>query len=173
MFAVVVLVGPAAAADAIAAGNIKSINPDKKTFVLRDAADKDFTFHFGDDLTVNRGGKESNGGLKEGDQVNVCYDKGTINWNAFYVLVKDGDTKFCHLLRVTFKSYDSTNKQIVVVDDAENKTWTLPLAKSTVRLNGQESNVDAVKIGSSAIVILHQERAADLPMLTRLVAWTK
>jgi len=173
MFAIVVLVGPVAAADEIASGKIKSVNTDKKTFVLQDGANKDFTFHFGDDLTVNRSGKEGPSGVKEGDQVNVCYEKGTLNWHAFYVLVKEGDTKYCSLLRVTFKSYEVDNKQIVVVDDSVNKTWTLPLAGATVRLNGQESKMDAIKIGSSALVILHQEPPADLPTLKRVIAWTK
>ena len=36
---------------------VKSINAENKTFVLTDAADKEFTFKLGDDLVINRAGK--------------------------------------------------------------------------------------------------------------------
>ena len=70
------LAGTAVAADAIAAGKVKAINADKKEFVLTDSAGKDWTIKLGDNVIINRGGKESQSDLKAGDPVNVCYDKG-------------------------------------------------------------------------------------------------
>ena len=56
--AVVFLAAPAAAADAIAAGKVKSINADKKEFVLTDSAGRDVTFKLGDNVVVNRNGRD-------------------------------------------------------------------------------------------------------------------
>lgn len=172
--AIVVLAGPAAAADAIANGKIKSLNADKKTFVLLGADNKDYTFHFGDKLTINRGGKDAPNSLKENDMVSISYDKGVVDWTANYILVQDGDTKYCNLMRVTFKNYDAAKKEIVVTDNfADNKVWTFPMGAMTVRLDGRDSKIDDIKIGSPALAIVHQEPTMDRPALKSLLAWTK
>ena len=48
--AIALMTTAAAAADTVAAGKVKSINADNKTFVLTDSADKDFTFKLADNL---------------------------------------------------------------------------------------------------------------------------
>jgi hypothetical protein len=50
--AVAFLAAPAVAADAIATGKIKSVNADKKEFVLTDSAGKDSTFKLADGVVV-------------------------------------------------------------------------------------------------------------------------
>src|SRR4051812_34583819 len=97
--AVVLLAGPLAAADVVSAGKVKSINADKKEFVLTDAAGKDAAYKFGDTVVINNGGKETKSDLKVGDMVNVCYDKGLLTWTAHYILVQEGDSKNWELVR--------------------------------------------------------------------------
>jgi hypothetical protein len=103
---IIFLASPAIAADGIAAGKIKSIDADKKAFVVTDAAGRDNTFKLGDNVMINRGGKESKNNLNAGDPVNICYDKGVLNWTANYILVQEGDSKNCALMHGTFKGYD-------------------------------------------------------------------
>ena len=82
MGAFVVMAGPAMAADAVSAGKIKAVNAEKKDFVLTDSEGKDWTIKLGDNVVINRGGKESQSDLNAGDPVNVCYDKGLLTWTA-------------------------------------------------------------------------------------------
>src|SRR2546421_12295516 len=63
---VALLSGTAAAADSVSGGKVKSINAAKKTFVLTDGAGKDHTLKFGDNLVINRDGRESQSDLKDG-----------------------------------------------------------------------------------------------------------
>ena len=75
MGAFVVLAGPAMAADAIAAGKIKAVNAEKKELVLTDSEGKDFTIKLGDNVVINRGGKESQSDLNAGDAVMLPSDR--------------------------------------------------------------------------------------------------
>src|SRR5947209_13922414 len=98
MALVALLAGSAAAADTLAAGTVKSVNAEKKQFVLTDGAEKDFTVQFADNVVINRGGKEGSSDLKTGDAVSICYDKGVLTWTAHYILVKEGETKDSQLI---------------------------------------------------------------------------
>jgi hypothetical protein len=113
-------------ADTIIDGKIKSIDADKLKVVLTALQGKDHTLKLDNKVTVNRGGKESSGGLKEGDMVCLCYDSGVVNDTIRYVVVQEGDTKNCHLMRVTIKGYDAAKKQLSVTDVAEKKTRPSP-----------------------------------------------
>ena len=95
--ATVLLAGVAVGADTIASGKVRSVDADNQTFVLTDSANKDHTFALSDGAVVNRAGKEGKSGLKAGDAINVCYDKGIKNWAAHYVLVQDANAKNCGL----------------------------------------------------------------------------
>jgi Cu/Ag efflux protein CusF len=151
--ATVLLAGTATAADAISAGKVKSINSDKKEFVLTDAAGKDSTFKLGDIVVINRGGNESQSDLKADDTVNVCYDKGLLTWTAHYILVQEGDTKTCELRRGTVKSYDVDNKQLTFTD-AQGKDLSFAMSDAKVRLNKADSKIENVKIGDQALAIV-------------------
>lgn len=151
--AVVVLAAPAVAADAIAAGKIKSVNADKKEVVLTNAAGKDNTFKLGDNVTVNRGGKESKSDLNVGDAVNVCYDKGVLTWTAHYILVQEGDSKNCTLVHGTFKGYDADKKQFSFTDE-NGKDTILAMNGAKVRLNKEDSKVEDIKIGDKTLAII-------------------
>jgi hypothetical protein len=153
MGAFVVLAGPAMAADAIAAGKIKAVNAEKKDFVLTDSEGKDWTIKLGDKVVINRGGKESQSDLNAGDPVNVCYDKGLLTWTAHYILVQEGNTKDCELVHGTVKNYDVDKKQVTFTDHRD-KDWTFPMGDAKVRLNREDSKIQDLKIGDSALAIV-------------------
>jgi len=151
--ALVLFAGQASAAKTLAAGKIKSINSDKKQFVLTDSARKDFTFKLADDVVVNRGGKEGKSDLKVDDEVNVCYDKGLVNWTVHYILVQEGGTKNSFLVLGTVKGYDGDKKELSVTD-SEGKARTMTVSGAKVRLNKEDSKIENVKIGDHVLLIM-------------------
>ena len=158
--ALVLSAGPATAADAVAAGKIKSVNAEKKEFVLTDSAGKDWTFKLGENVVINRGGKESQNDLKDGDPINVYYDKGVLTWTANYILVQEGDTKDCMLMYGRVKKYDADTKTLTCTDPAE-KDWSCPLGSGKVRLTRKggeivNSKIGEVKIGDKAVAIVQK-----------------
>ena len=156
MAAVVMLAGPALAEDAISAGKVKVVNAEKKDVVLTDNAGKDWTIKLGDDVVMNRGGKESQSDLNAGDSVNVCYDKGILTWTAHYILVQEGNTKNCELVHGTLKNYDVDKKEVTFTDHRE-KDWTFPMGSAKVRLNKQDSKIEDIKIGDRALGIVEKD----------------
>lgn len=151
VLAIALLASAAGAADTVANGKIKSINADNKTFVLSDSAGKDHTFKLGDDLVVNRAGKESKSDLKEGDSVSVCYDPGVFTWTSHYILVH-GKTRSSTLSHGNFKSYDSEKKQLVFTDSDKTDT-TYTMGEATVRINMKDSSPQELRIGDHALII--------------------
>jgi Cu/Ag efflux protein CusF len=168
--AFVVLAGPAMAADAIAAGKIKAVNAEKKDIVLTDSEGKDWTIKLGDNVVINRGGKESQSDLNAGDPVNVCYDKGLLTWTAHYILVQEGNTKDCELVHGTVKNYDVDKKQVTFTDHRD-KNWTFPMGDAKVRLNREDSKIQDIKIGDSALAIV--EKTGDSTTLKCLMVERK
>ena len=156
MAAVVMLAGPALAEDAISAGKVKVVNAEKKDVVLTDNAGKDWTIKLGDDVVMNRGGKESQSDLNAGDSVNVCYDKGILTWTAHYILVQEGNTKNCELVHGTLKNYDVDKKEVTFTDHRE-KDWTFPMGSAKVRLNKHDSKIEDIKIGDRALGIVEKD----------------
>ena len=156
MAAVVMLAGPAVAEDAVSAGKVKVVNAEKKDFVLTDSAGKDWTIKLGDDVVINRAGKESQSDLNAGDSVNVCYDKGILTWTAHYILVQEGNTKNCELVHGTLKNYDVDKKEVTFTDHHE-KDWTFPIGSAKVRLNKQDSKIEDIKIGDRALGIVEKD----------------
>ena len=151
--AIALLAGSAAAADQVAGGKVKSINAEKKTFVLTDSANKDFTFKLGDNLIVNRAGKESKSDLKAGDAVNLCYDKGVLTWTAHYILVQEGTSKNWELLHGVVKSYDADKKELAFTDSVK-KSSTFAMGDASVRINMIDSKIGDIKIGDQALLLL-------------------
>ena len=153
--AVVLLASVATAGDTIAAGKVKSVNADDKAFVVTDADGKDHTFKLGDEVVINRGGKEGRSDLKAGDAVSVCFQKGTLTWTAHYILVKEGDTKDYQLRHGSFKNFDA-DKKTFTYTDVEGKDWTYPMADAKVRLNMQGSKIEDLKIGDTILAIVEE-----------------
>jgi hypothetical protein len=149
---IVLLAGTAAGADTISRGKIKTVNADKTEVVLTNSADKDGTFKLGDDVVINRGGKEIKSDLAVGDVVNIFYDKSATTSTARYVLVQDGDTKNFELMYGSVKGYDA-DKGLAFTDGA-GKEWTFALGDAKVRLNKQDGKIGDVKIGDKALVIV-------------------
>jgi hypothetical protein len=71
---VALLVAPALAADA--KGKIKTVDQDKKQFVLTDINGKDWTFQMDENAKVRLGDKDVKlGDIKEGSEATVTYQK--------------------------------------------------------------------------------------------------
>jgi hypothetical protein len=71
---VALLATPVLAAEA--KGKIKSVNQDKKEFVLTDTNGKDWTFEMDENAKVKLGDKDVKlGDIKEGAEATVTYDK--------------------------------------------------------------------------------------------------
>jgi Cu/Ag efflux protein CusF len=151
--AIALLASTAVAADTVASGKVKSINADNKTFILTDAADKDFTFKLGDSMVVNRAGKETKSDLKAGDAINVCYDKGLLNWTAHYILVREGTAKNSELIRGNVKGYDAGKKELTFTDEVK-KDSTYSMGKAMVRFNMEDAKIESIKIGDHALLIV-------------------
>lgn len=150
---VVLMAGAATAADTLIAGKVKSVDAERKEFVLVDGREKDQTIKFGDEVVIHREGKEVASGLKPGDLVTVCYHRGTLTWTAHYILVKAGDTKDFNLMRGSFKSYDAEKKTFTYTD-ADGKDWTYALNGSKVRLNMVASTIQDIKIGDTILAVI-------------------
>ena len=154
--AIVLLTGAVTAADHLAAGKIKGVNADKKEFVLTGSDGKDTTFKFGQNVVINRGHKEGGTELNAGDAVNVAYDKGVLTWTAQYILIQEGDSKNCELVRCSFKGYDA-DKKMFSYTDGQGKDLSVPMGESKVRLNGQDSRVEDIKIGDKAWAVIRTD----------------
>ena len=153
MMVAVVMAGSALAVDAIAPGKVKSINADKKEFVLSDSLiAKDVTIKFGADLLINRNGIEGKADLKVGDTINVCHDNGKLTWTAHYILVQAGEFKDCVLVHGTIKSADE--KEVVFTDRGNDVKLAMGDAK--VRLNKAASKISEIKIGEHCVAIVEK-----------------
>lgn len=170
LVAIVLLANSASAADTVSGGKVKTINADKQEFVLTDVNNKDWTIKLGDKVVINRGGKESKSDLKADDVVNVCYDKGLITWTAHYILIQEGDTKNCELVRGTVKSYDADKKQVDLTDE-RGKDLIFTMGDAKVRLNLQPSKIEDMKIGDHFLAIV--ERVGDKETLKCFMAERK
>jgi Cu/Ag efflux protein CusF len=152
---VALLAGSAAAAETLAMGKVKSVDTEKKQFILTDGADKEFTVQLAEDVVVNRGGKEGPSELKAGDAISICGDKGAQKWTAHYILVKEGDTKDSQLVLGAFKNYDADKKEFTFTD-RQGKDWTHGMAEAKVRLNMQDSKIEDIKAGDNTLAIVDE-----------------
>ncbi len=151
--AIVLMAGTAAAADAITNGKVKAINAGGKEVVVADAAGKEFTFKLGDNVVINRGGKEGKNELNAGDAVNIFCDKGLDTLTARYVLVREGDAKTWELMQGTVKGYDADNKELTFADE-HAKDWKFAVGDAKVRLSKEALKAEDIKVGDHALVIV-------------------
>lgn len=151
--AIALLASTAAATDTISSGKVKSINAENKTFVLTDSAGKDFTFKLDDNLVVNVNGKETKSDLKAGQWIDVGYDKGLLTWTAHYILVREGTSKNCDLIRGNVKSYDAAKKELTFTNE-DKKDSTYAMGSAMVRINMENAMMENVGIGAHALLIV-------------------
>jgi Cu/Ag efflux protein CusF len=151
--AIALLASTAAATDAVSSGKVKSVNADNKTFVLTEDTGKDYTFKLGDNLVINRAGKEGTSDLKPDDAISVCYDKGVLTWTAHYILVREGASKNCELVRGNVKEYDADKKELTFTGE-DKKDLTFAMGKAVVRLNMEDAKIENVKIGDHVLLIV-------------------
>jgi hypothetical protein len=155
---VAVLSNPAPAADAVARGKIKSIEANKREFVLTDPNGKDWTFDLGEHFMISRGEKEGKfADLKADDDVSIAYDKGITKFTAYYILVHEGTNKNAELGRGSVKTFDADKKQLVLTDP-NGKDWTFHLAgDAKVRLNDKDSKASDLKLGDKVTVVYEKK----------------
>jgi hypothetical protein len=148
----------ALAADAVARGKIKTIEANKREFVLTDPNGKDWTFDLADRLTISRGEKEGKfEELKPNDEVSIAYDKGLTKFTANYILVHEGANKNAELGRGAVKTFDADKKQLTLTDP-NGKDWTFHLAgDAKVRLNDKDSKASDLKLGDRVTVVFEKK----------------
>jgi hypothetical protein len=151
--AVALFTSVSSAGEAVSVGKVKSINADKKEFVLADSNNKDWTIALGGNVVINRDGKESKNDLEVGDVISVCYDKGTFTWTARYILVQAGLNKDCELVSGAIKGYDVDKKQLAFTDE-QGKDWDFAMGDAKLQVNNEKSKVEDVKIGDHAVAIV-------------------
>jgi Cu/Ag efflux protein CusF len=170
--AIVLLAGTAGAAEAIAVGKIKSVNANKKEFVLTGEGDKNNTFTLGENVVINHPDKEGKfADLKEGDRVSILYDKGVLTWMAEYILVHEGDNKKAELARGGVKTWNPKKEQLTLTG-FDGKDYTFEVGMATkVQLAGKAIKMDDLKLGDKATVIF--ERDGDKMTIKQVIAERK
>ena len=164
------LAGSASAANVVTTGTVKSVDPEKREFILTDSDGKEATYKFAKEFVVNRGGKESPSDIRVADVVNVCFDKGVMTWTANYILVNEGTNKDSKLVHGTFKKYDGATKEFTNTEiDGKEKIYSM--GDATVRLNMKSSDIDSIKIGDMTLVII--KTTGDTTSLNALMASRK
>jgi len=158
LLAIFLLAGAATAADAVAFGKIKSVNAEKKQFVLTDEGGKDYTFTLADHTFINPPGEAGKfSDLKEGEHVSLVYDKGVITWTAGYILVHTGDYKKAALAHGAVKSWDATKGMLMVTGD-DKKDYTFEVgATAKVELAGKPAKMADLKTGDKVTAVYERE----------------
>jgi len=169
MVASVLLAGTALGADALASGKVKSVDAANKSFVMTDAAGKDFTFTLDEKAGINRAGKDVEiTALKPGEEISLLYVKGVLKSMAEYILVHEGDYKNCRLGGGSFKTWDADQKRLTLTG-FDKKAYTFEVGADTqVQLAGKSSKIDELKLGDQATVIY--DRVGDKLMIRQLIA---
>jgi Cu/Ag efflux protein CusF len=141
-------------AEATARGKIKSIEAEKKQFILTDLNGKDWTFTLADDTIIRSGDKEAKfTDVKPGDDVSIVYDKGLTQFAAKYILDHQGDTKGLEVGFGSLKTFDPDKKQLVLTDP-NGKDWTFKMADDAkVRLADKEAKPNDLKLGDKMTVV--------------------
>jgi Cu/Ag efflux protein CusF len=165
------LAGQAVATDAIINGKVKSVDTEKKSFVLTDSNGKDYTLKLDDNVVINRNGKESKNDLKASDPVSVFYDDGVTSNTAKRILVQEGDFKNCWLYRVSVKSFDSAAKKVTFHNALDKNDYVFTMGDAKVQLNGQNADMQNIKIGEAALIVV--DSPGPNAKLRAVMAWGK
>ena len=154
-----------AAAESIAVGKIKSVELEKREFVLTDEMGKDRTVKYDEDTVINRGGRDGQSDLKVNDTVCTYYETAGLLWRANYVLVQEGESKNWSLAHGNVKSYDAEKKELTYTDD-KGRNWTYSSVNVSVFINRTQSKVESVKVGERVMALL--QKAGDRTTLKNL-----
>lgn len=136
-------------------GKVKSVILERKEFLLTDRDGRDQIFRLGDHLVVNRGGKESAGGLKVDDSVSVYYEQDAQKWTAHYILVRQDDARAWQLRSGAFKVDNAGKKMFTYTDDC-GAEWTCCINGSRVRLNMQTGRIEDIRKGDTTLAIVEE-----------------
>jgi hypothetical protein len=152
------LTAQARAAEATARGKIKSIEAEKKQFVLTDLNGKDWTFTLADNAVVRSADKDTKfTDLKAGDDVSIVYDKGVTQFTAQFILNHQGDTKGLEVGFGALKHFDADKKQLVLTDP-NGKDWTFRVDDDAkVKLSDKEAKPTDLKLGDRLTVVFEKK----------------
>jgi Cu/Ag efflux protein CusF len=145
-------------AEATARGKIKTIEAEKKQFVLTDLNGKDWTFTLADNAVVRSADKDTKfTDLKAGDEVSIVYDKGITQFTAQYILDHKGDNKGLEVGFGSLKLFDADKKQLVLTDP-NGKDWTFQMADGAkIRLADKEAKPADLKLGDKMTVVFEKK----------------
>jgi Cu/Ag efflux protein CusF len=156
------LTARACGAEATARGKIKSIEAEKKQFILTDLNGKDWTFTVGDNALVRSADKEAKfTDLKAGDDVSIVYDKGVTQFTANYILNHQGDTKGLEVGYGSLKHFDADKKQLVLTDP-NGKDWTFLMEDGAkIKVSDKEAKPADLKLGDK-LTVVYEKKGNDL-----------
>jgi len=158
------------AAESIAIGKIKSVELEKRDFILTDEMGKDRTVKYDEDTIINRGGRDGQSDLKANDAVCIYYETTGLMWRANYILIQEGESKNWSLGHGTVKSNDSEKKEITYTDD-KGRSWTYSTVSVPVFINRAEAKVESIKVGERVMALL--QKAGDQTTLKSLYVTRK
>jgi len=152
------LTAQASGAEATARGKIKSLEAEKKQFVLTDLNNKDWTFALADNAVIRTADKEAKfNDLKPGDDVSIVYDKGLTQFTANYILNHQGETKGLEVGYGSLKTFDADKKQLVLTDP-NGKDWTFMVSDDArIRLSDKEAKPTDLKLGDKMTIVYAKE----------------
>jgi Cu/Ag efflux protein CusF len=144
---------PAMAADTTK-GVIKSVNADRKEFVMIDQNGTDWTFRTADNVEVRANDKAvSLDSLKPGDMVYITYAKDGKRLVASEVRVKGSADTTGLNTEGKIKSLDTTNNEFVLTDKT-GKDWTFRVNDATkvMASNNRSTKLENMKTGEKVKV---------------------
>jgi hypothetical protein len=143
---------PARAEERVYRDKVKSVNAEKKTFVMADEKGKDFTYKLADDCIINRGEKGV-ADLKEKDDVTILYDAGLTGSTVKYVLVHTDKNKDKDLARGALKTYDDGKKELTVTEGNGKDRVFKAGDDVKVQLTGKEAKLADLKLGDKLTIV--------------------
>jgi len=156
------LTARACGAEATARGKVKSIEAEKKQFILTDLNGKDWTFTVADNTTFRSADKEAKfNDLKPGDDVSIVYDKGITQFTAQFILNHQGDNKGLEVGYGALKHYEADKKQLVLTDP-NGKDWTFQMGDDAkIRLSDKEAKPADLKLGDR-VTVVYEKKGNDM-----------
>jgi Cu/Ag efflux protein CusF len=144
---------PARAEEKVFRDKVKSVNAEKKTFMITDEKGKDWTFMLAETCVINDGEKGSLANLKAGDEVTILYDAGLTANTAHYVFVHNDKNKDRDLARGAVKSWDGDKKELTITElNGKDRTFNIG-GDAKVQLSGKEAKITDLKLGDKVTMV--------------------
>jgi hypothetical protein len=150
-----VLTGNLAAEESITTGKVKSIQSEKREFILTEHSGKERTVKLDENVIIHRGGREGQGELKVNDAVCVSHETNELVLTAKHILIQEGESSHWILDHGYVKSIDAEKKEIVYTDDkGVNRTYST--IDVTAYVNRAAVKVESIKNGERVLALLRK-----------------